>query len=222
MKHRILLVALSILLAIPLLGLGAPAAVPATPASRIHTLTLVSGGGTGGFGTPDPITTYAIVGGSSGQAGIISANVAYGTIPGTRWVNTTGVAISGTTNDQASYMTTNYVVSFALPKCYASASITVQVLADNAATLFLNGTQFGQQTQADLPANYQVASTFTLSVTSDFLPGANTLTIANADFRYANGVDFQAVVTHSGFKFNGFFPPIHNPGSGPDFVFGHC
>jgi hypothetical protein len=210
MKHRIVLVALSILLAIPLLGFAAPAAVPVTQACTINTLTLISGGGSG--------TTYSIVGGSSGQAKIVSANAAYGLIPGTRWVNTTGSNLPG---DQATNKTTNYVVSFALPAGYSSPSIAVNVFADNAATVFLNGTQIGQQPQSDNHANYGAlgapASSFPWSGASAFHSGANTLRIANVDFGSVNGVDFQAVVTYSGFNFKGFLPPIDNPGSGPVF-----
>jgi hypothetical protein len=214
MKRRIVLIALSIVLAIPLLGLGVPGPASA-PVASSTTLTLISGGGLGGVGTPDPIVKYAIVGGSSGQARIVAPNVAYAIIPGTRWVNTTGL----TTCDQACNKTTNYTVSFALPGCYAAPSITVQISADNAATLLLNGTQFGQQPQSDFHPNYQVISTFAGPGASTFHSGANTLTIANADFGVVNGVDFKAVVTYTGFKFGGFFPPIDNPGPGPKFVF---
>ncbi len=220
MKRRIVLIALSIVLAIPLLGLGVPG--PASvPVASSTTLTLISGGGPGGLGSPDPIVKYAIVGGSSGQARIVSPNPAYAIIPGTRWVNTTGSPIQ----DQAFRRTTDYTVPFVLPGCYASPSISVQVLADNAATLFLNGTKFGQQLpQADFPPNYQVISTFAVSSASAFHSAANTLTIENVDFGVTNGldpngIDFKAVVTYSGFKFGGFFPPIDNPGPGPKFVF---
>src|SRR5712692_9545772 len=107
MKRRSVLVALSILLAIPLLGFGVPGPAPVTLSSAVTTLTLVSGGGAGGFGTADPIVQYAIVGGSSGQARITLAYPAWSTpIPGTRWVNTTGLL----TPDQASFKTTNYTV----------------------------------------------------------------------------------------------------------------
>ena len=202
MKRPMVLVALSILLSIPLLGFGMPEPALVPVASPMTTLTLISGGGSGGFGTPDPIVKYAIVGGASGQARIVSPNVAYGLVPGTRWVNTSGLA----SPDQALLKTANYSVSFALPDCFASPSVTVHVLADNAATLFLNGTQFGQQPQSDFHPNYQVASTFAWSGASAFHSGANTLTIAVTDFGVVNGVDFQAVVTYSGFKFKWLYP----------------
>lgn len=216
MKRRIVLVALSIVLAIPLFGFGmpGPASVPvASP--TVTTLTLVSGGGSGGFGTPDPIVKYAIVGGSSGQAVLVSPNAVYAIIPGTRWVNTTGLPAP----DQALNKTVNYTASFTLPNCYASPTISVQVLADNAATLFVNGNQFGQQPQLPLFPNFQAISTFALSAASAFHSGANTLTVMNADYGIVNGIDFKAVVTYTGFKFNGFFPPIDNPGTGPKPVF---
>jgi hypothetical protein len=217
MKRPIVFVALSILLSIPLFGFGipGPASVPVA-GPTITTLALISGGGSGGFGTPDPIVTYATVGGSSGQARIVLPQPVYAIIPGTRWVNTTG---KPTAPDQASNKVTNYTVSFALPDCYASPSLTVQVLVDNAGTLFLNGTQFGQQPQQSLGVNFEVISSFATSSASAFHAGANTLTIADADYARWNGVDFQAVVTYSGSSFKGFFPPIDNPGPGPKFVF---
>ncbi len=213
MKRSIVFVALSILLSIPLLGFGMPGPAPVPVASPVTTLTLISGGGSGGLGTLDPLVKYAIVGGSSGEARIVLPNVAYNIIPGTRWVNTTGLSIP----DQAFLKNTDYTASFALPDCYVSPSISVQVLADNAATLFVNGTQFGQQPQQAILANFQVISTFAWSGASAFHSGANTLTISNADYSVVNGVDFKAVVTYSGFKFKGFFPPVDDgeDGHGP-------
>ncbi len=163
-------------------------------AAAPNTITIISGGGAGGFGTADPVTAYSIPSlGTAGPAYIVSPNPLYATIPGTRWVNTTGT----TAADQGTNRTANYTVKFSLPPGFTAPGITVQVLADNAAVVYLNGTEIGRQTQASLLANFQQISTFTWSNPTDFLAGVNTLTIADTDYGGPNGVNFKVEVAFS-------------------------
>lgn len=175
--------------------LGAAGGVPAyaAPAS----ITIVSGSGTGGFGTHDPVTAYSIPSVGSGSAVIITPNPSYATIPGTRWVNTTGS--SNPAGDQASFTITTYAVQFTLPAGFVSPSITVEVLADNQAIISLNGREIGRQPNVQgqfEQVNFQTISTFSWSTASDFVVGVNTLSIANRDYGGPNGVNFKAVVTY--------------------------
>jgi hypothetical protein len=175
--------------------LGATGGVPAyaAPAS----ITIISGSGTGGFGTPDPVTAYSIPSVGSGSAVIITPNPSYATIPGTRWVNTTGS--SNPAGDQASFTITTYAVQFTLPAGFVSPSITVEVLADNQAIISLNGREIGRQPNVQgqfEQVNFQTISTFSWSTASDFVVGVNTLSIANRDYGGPNGVNFKAVVTY--------------------------
>jgi hypothetical protein len=173
---------------------GAPAyATPTTTTS----ITLISGGGSGGVGTPDPITTYSIPSAGSGSAVIMPTHPGYATIPGTRWINTSGL---NHVVDQGSSQTTSYMVHFTLPAGFVSPSITVQVLADNEAIVSLNGTEIGRQPHFDFYGpelvNFQTISTFSWSTSSDFIVGLNTLSIANIDYDVDNGVDFKVVITY--------------------------
>lgn len=156
--------------------------------------------------TPSPITiasgvdtvTYSIpsIPRSGTAATIAVPNSAWhAAIGGSQWINTTG-------NDADPYglnRTTRYEATFNLP-AFSAASITVQVLADNAATVYLNGTQIGQQPQSDYHPNYQAVSTFTWSTAATpngFNVGPNTLRIDNRDFGVASGIDFLATVSYA-------------------------
>jgi len=176
-----------------LLGAAGSAPAYAAPAS----ITIISGGGSGGVGTPDPVTTYSIPSARQGSAVIMVPVPSYASIPGTRWVNTSGFYDSP---DQGSSQTTTYTVHFTLPTDFVSPSITVQVLADNEAVVSLNGTEIGRQPHFVYSGpelvNFQTISTFPWSAPSDFVAGANTLSIANIDYGGPNGVDFKAVVTY--------------------------
>ena len=168
-----------------------------TPAYAAPTsITIMSGGGSGGIGTFDPSITYSTSSGDSGSAVIMNPVYFYATIPGTRWVNT-----SGTQNlDQGSHQATTYTVHFTLPAGFVSPSISVQVLADNEAIVILNGTEIGRQphfvTYEGSAVNFLTISTFSWSTSSDFVAGENTLSIVNIDYDSTNGLNFKAVVTY--------------------------
>ena len=127
-----------------------------TPVMAASTITLVSGGGSGEVNTPDPNVAYSIpVIGASGAAIIRNISGGYGTISGTRWINTTG----STGIDQSTILSTDYSTTFSLPAGFADPSITIQLMADNAGTVFINGVQFGQQPLGDIEANFGIVST---------------------------------------------------------------
>jgi hypothetical protein len=180
----------SLLVIVSMLGLTLGVVTPVLAAT---TITLVSGAGNGAFETPDPNVTYAIPSiPASGAAVIVAPHGVYASISGARWINTTG----NTGDDQASGRTTDYSIPFSLPAGFSAASITVQVLTDNAGTVLLNGVQIGQQPQVDTSSNFNTISSFTNNAQANFHAGSNTLTIGNLDFGSANAVDFRADVTY--------------------------
>jgi hypothetical protein len=133
----------------------------------------------------------------SGTASIVTAtDETWGSaIGGTSWINTSGNAGP----DSAVGLTTSYTTSFPLPPGVV-ASITVDLLADNAATVYLNDTQIGQQPQQPDFPNFDgtAAWSYTWTTQSDFVTdGSNTLRIDNVDFGDSNGLDFLATVTYS-------------------------
>src|SRR6476646_3319935 len=50
--------------------------------------------------------------------------------------------------------TSTYQATFTLPSGFTAPVVQVAVMADNAATVLVNGVQFGQQPQQNLAANY--------------------------------------------------------------------
>jgi len=192
-----------------ILGQAMPAAAsttaPSSPSSApldattATTITLVSGAGITSDGVVDPNVTYAITGGTTGNAVTVAPQASYGTpFPGSRWINTTG----STGCDQACGgpghpLNTDYSMTFELPPGFSSPSLSIQVYADDAATVYLNGktNQVGQQPQNKNAKNYNTAGVY--STSAGFKVGTNTLTVSNIDYGGSNGVDFAATVTYT-------------------------
>jgi hypothetical protein len=95
--------------------------------------------------------------------------------------------------------TTTYEATFTLPPGFIAPALQVSVMADNAATVLVNGVQFGQQPQQDLAANYSVPSTFTTTAAqaAAFAAGLNTLTVRVFDTNGVTGLDFSATVGYA-------------------------
>lgn len=151
------------------------------------TQTLVSGNGV--VGGLDAKVQY--FDGSTWQpAAIISADPAWSTIPGTQWVNWAAGEAGKAVN------TVRYRISFELPAGATAPSLSVELHADNAATLYLNGTHFGMHAQADTPAHYTDPPEL-FNATSGFVPGTNVLEIDNRNFVDVAGIDFKAILTYT-------------------------
>ena len=92
--------------------------------------------------------------------------------------------------------TTVYTTAFELPMT-SSASIKLEVLADNAAVdIKLNGSSIGFQTDGDIFANYQTVSTYAPD-TAVFRTGTNTLTNWSRDYGVVDGIAFKASITYT-------------------------
>jgi hypothetical protein len=110
-------------------------------------------------------------------------------LPGSQWIvpftNGTGTAF------------TTYQTTFTLPVGAINPSISVTVLADNAATVRLNGTVFAAQ-GCDATNYFGPAQTY--STSSGFAPAVNTLTFdvsnSGACGTGPSGLDFVATVTY--------------------------
>ena len=83
-----------------------------------------------------------------------------------------------------------------LPSGFSNPSLLVQVHADNVATLFLNGTQIGQQPFAEIGGNFQnPPESFTVTDPSLFQLGANILEFDIYNFTSATAFDYKAIVS---------------------------
>jgi hypothetical protein len=109
-------------------------------------------------------------------------------IPGTRYVSD---ASGGLARQQT---TTLFRTTFTLPAGFQDPSIKVQVHADNAVRVVLNGTQIGAQPNAEIFPNFQnPAESYTAS--GPFVAGVNRLDFFVRNFLGPMGLDYKAVIT---------------------------
>lgn len=113
-------------------------------------------------------------------------------IPDTQW-------ISASRNGEGfPNRTIRYRTMFQLPEGYSSPSLTVNIHADNAATIFLNGKMIGQQDQVEDPKNFtNPAESYTTSDASLFQSENNVLDFDIRNFGDPSGLDYRAVVTYT-------------------------
>jgi hypothetical protein len=96
--------------------------------------------------------------------------------------------------------------TFTLPEGFRYARLEMDVFADDAAEVYLNGHKFGSQPIKAVESNYQTpASQFSVTgyeslseESSRFRVGLNELEVVLYDFRPPTGVSFKARVTHQG------------------------
>ncbi len=162
-----------------------------TAAVNAQTITLVSGNGA--IGTRDPNTIFSTDNGITfTNAFIPTPNPLYSSIPGANWI---GVQADG---NGPSNTTNIFRTSFTLSAGFTGPSLSISILADDQATVFLNGHFVGAQ--QFLPTiNYtNPPSVFTTTNPSFFLAGQNILEIRcfNQPGAQPNptGIDYSAVV----------------------------
>jgi hypothetical protein len=198
MEHRrlgllALLLVVSSTLAAPALGDGG---------SGSRTLTLVSGNAT----APgrDPFTKFSLDGGSTWKEAYVvpkcgspgpwdaSACLAWATpIPGTEWI-----AVS---SDKSGPATSLYRRKFKLPKRCRSATLEIDVHADNDVTISLNGIVFGAQPAGAHLPNFQ-GPPERFSTDGPFHRRWNALGFRVRDYGNPTALDYKATVTCSGEK----------------------
>jgi hypothetical protein len=174
-----------------------PTASPTVPGSR--TITLLSG--------EDPLPTYTIVNGRfAGQTGEARvqgcASTWYSDLPDAQWVSVLRHCGKTHASARRAYgpgVYTDYSVTFRLPRGFTSPSISVLVLANDAAEVILNGTSLGAQPTGK---NHWVGnakgdpSRFTSKKASLFRSGVNTLRFRVIDIANDTGLDYSATITY--------------------------
>jgi hypothetical protein len=151
-----------------------------TTAANAQTITLVSGNGP--IGTRDPTNAF-----------IPTPNSLYSSIPGAKWISVQADG-AGPSNSTNLYRTT-----FTLPVGFTSPSLSISILADDQAVVFLNGHFVGGQPFPNVNPNYtNPPSIFSTSNAAQFLTGQNVLEIRcfnqPGGFTNPTGIDFSAVV----------------------------
>ena len=154
-------------------------------------ITLVSG--SGAVGSRDAVNQFTLDGGVTFQdAFIVPRHPLYSLIPGTNYIS------SSADSTGFPFTTVRYRTTFQLPEGFSGPSITVDIHADNAATIFLNGTQIGQQTQAEIPPNFQdPAESYSTSSASLFHSGTNVMEFDIRNFNDPTAFDYRAVVSYT-------------------------
>ena len=161
-----------------------------------QTSSLISGDGS--ILDLDPFNEASVDGGATWQSAYIVAKVSsWVTIPGTQYV------FCGPTNiDPCGVgISTLYRTTFTLPSGFSNPSIAVDVHADNAVIVYLNGEKIGQQPCHSTPScprgNFlDPPETFSTSLSSLFQVGLNVLSFDLWDAGGAAGLDYKATVTH--------------------------
>ena len=151
--------------------------------------TLVSGNSPAGTLEPAAQFWSDRKGSFEGAYSITPVNV-YSVIGGTRYVNRFA-------DYQATGTTTRFRVLFALPADYAAPSMTIQVRADNAAVVYLNGNLVGQQPLMAEVGNFTgPATTFNIGDPAMFRAGANVLEFDLYDYGVFMGLDYKAEIAY--------------------------
>jgi alpha-tubulin suppressor-like RCC1 family protein len=160
---------------------------PSAAAAVAPTITLVSGNGP--IGGRDPENLVRDGDDPVHPAYILEADPAYAPpIPGSQWIGA-----------QPGFLRSSAVIeyhrTFTLPAEVSERStFTLQLHADNVATVYLNGTQIGQLPFEDTPPNYAgPPETFTAPARL-LRNGDNTLVIEVFDFGVISGLDYKATI----------------------------
>ncbi len=196
---------LAVAAALVLGGLLLLASSPARAQSP-ETIILISGNGV--VGTLDPLNQRSLDGGATWQPALIVAkHSAYSLILGTKYIScgetTTDPADPCAIGTNASPKTIRFRAPFSLPLGFSNPSLSVDLHADNAAAVFLNGTPIGQQPCFGLPSfpgcpqsNFlNPPETFSTSSPALFQAGTNYLEIRLYDHGGVAGLDYKATVS---------------------------
>lgn len=150
-------------------------------------------------GSPNPTWTQAYLVGSH----------PWGFVPGSNtWINC-GPATNTCLNTAVAYR-----VQFAVPSGWSNPTMTVQILADNAATVFLNGTQIGSRIVSS-------GSTGSVSLNASLQTGINEMVLVMEDWGGLAGFNYRADITMNApapiFQIGAGTPPADADGDGvPD------
>jgi hypothetical protein len=179
-----------LILLLVFMAVGANSMALPVAASATQTITLKSGNGA--VGERDALNQFSLDGGQTYQdAFIVTPNPAYTVIPGTQYISRSA-DLSGPENTATRFRTL-----FTLPAGYSNPSISVDVYADNVATVFVNGKSIGAQTFAEIFANFQNQSApCAENDPTAFHAGVNTLEFEVHNFTSIMALDYKAVVTY--------------------------
>ena len=166
--------------------LSAPQAVSADTGDPLQTVTYLGGVLQPGqpVGTLDTTTDFSLNGGATWQpAYLVGGSHPWGLVPDTNsWINC-GPSLNSCLNQ-----TVDYRVRFVVPAGFSDPTIALDIIADNAGTLFLNGIQISPRFEGG-------GSIPPVSVVSSMVVGTNTMILRVEDWGGLAGFNYRAVIT---------------------------
>jgi len=160
-------------------------------AQTTQTITLISGNGP--VGGRDPLNQFTLDGGATFEDAYIIPAIpgVYALIPGTQYITWDPNWPLG-----PEFTTTRYRTTFVLPCGFSNPSLTIDIHADNVATIFLNGTQIGQQPFGEIGSNFHdPPESFMTTDSSLFQEGTNFLEFDITDFHRPTAFDYKALIS---------------------------
>lgn len=164
-------------------------------AARLPATTIELKSGNGAVGTIDPLNDISTNWGATFQDAIIVAgDPAYDIIPGTQWISISSTGYGGPEFSS----NVLFRATFQLPDGFSSPTFSIQVHADNSATVFLNGFKLGEHPFDEMGINESFQDPAEVFATSDpglFSAGENVLEIRVYNASDPLGVDYIATVS---------------------------
>jgi len=153
-------------------------------------ITLISGSG---LGSRDAANQFTLDKGLTWQDAYVTPMMPnYHRIMGTRYIGPTATG-RGYPDQTIRYRTT-----FQLPAGFSNPSLLLDIHADNAATIWLNGHLIGEQDQEEVERNFQnPAEQYRSTSAAQFVTGTNVLEFAIRNFLDPSGFDYMAIVSYT-------------------------
>ena len=166
------------------------AAAVAGTMAQSTSITLESGAT---LGTRDPANQFTLDKGNTWQdAYIVRPMSNYHIILGTQYISATP------TGRGFPQQAIRYRATFQLPEGFSNPSFYIDIHADNAATIYLNGHLIGQQDQLEVERNFQnPAEQYKTANPAHFNTGPNVLEFEIMNFLDPSGFDYRAVVNYT-------------------------
>lgn len=162
-------------------------------AQTTQTITLISGGPNTTPDGRDPLNQFTLDGTTFSDAYVVAPAESYGVIPGTRYISSSPDSI-GLEGGSITYR-----AQFHLPEGAAAPSLSIDIHADNKATLRLNGVEIGSQPWDGMTDNFQdPAETYKVSDPTFFRDGTNVIEFEIHNFDNPTAFDYKATVSFGG------------------------
>ena len=175
-------------------GLGVLALIAAAVASSMAQSTFIVLESGAGLGSRDAANQFTLDkdGKTWQDAYVVQPMPNYHKILGTQYISATD------TGRGFPHMAVRYRTTFQLPDGYSNPSFYIDIHADNAATIYLNGHLIGQQDQVEEERNFQnPAEQYKTGDPAHFNTGLNVVEFVIQNYNDPSGFDYRAIVSYT-------------------------